>query len=125
MDERALRAAIRNQVADDYCWLDDSELGKMIPREEFLESCSRYHAQITGERGTTNGCMTISQLEARIIVLEDTITNAIITLASTQGVSRKHAIVALMYRLQEARSPKTANAKLQQQSSATLEAKEE
>lgn len=65
-----LRASIRNQVGDNLCWLKDPELGKALPREEFLNSCERYYAQISGN-GVAFGCLTIAQLEARIIELED------------------------------------------------------
>jgi hypothetical protein len=68
-----LRMAVRNQCADNLCWLTDPEVGKALPELEFLESCRRYHAQIT-EKYTTlvpGSNMTIAQLEARIAELED------------------------------------------------------
>ena len=70
-EEQALRsqndilsAAIRNQTGDHLChWPEDSI--PIPPREEFLESCSRYHARmISGGHPILTGSMTISELEA-------------------------------------------------------------
>ncbi len=70
-ENERLRAAVRNQCGDNLCWLTDTDIGKAIPREEFLKSCERYHQQISSERGVVKGCMTIAQLEARIVELEE------------------------------------------------------
>ena len=70
---RSHRLAVRNAAGDNLCWIDGPVPSKIPPREEFLESCRRYHAQISGERGELTGCRTIAQLEARIIELEDEI----------------------------------------------------
>ena len=70
-ENEKLRKAIRNQAGDNLCWLDDWGLETQIPpRAEFLESCSRYHQQLSSGTGQLNGCMTIAQLEARIAELE-------------------------------------------------------
>lgn len=58
-----LRLAIMNQTGDNLCWITENPT-RIPPRAEFLESCSRYHAQISGERGELKGCQTIAQLEA-------------------------------------------------------------
>lgn len=71
-ENQRLRAAIRNQCGDNLCWIVDPDLGKILPREEFLQSCSRYYAQLQEEKGVIpSGSMTVSQLEARIVELED------------------------------------------------------
>lgn len=61
-ENERIRAGLLNQHGDDLCWLDEQK-GKIPPRAEFLESCSRFHAQISGTVGTLSGCMTIAQLE--------------------------------------------------------------
>lgn len=67
-----LRLSIRNKCGDDLCWLEDPELGKGLPREEFMESCSRYQKQISETLGIIPmKSMTIAQLEARILELEE------------------------------------------------------
>lgn len=65
MTERVrLRQSIFNQAGDNLCWMANKPV-QIPPRAEFLESCSRYHAQISTERGELPpGCMTIAQLEA-------------------------------------------------------------
>lgn len=60
-----LNAAIMNQCGDNLCWFEPGQ-EKIPPRAEFLESCSRFHAQIAGERGELRGCRTIAQLEAEV-----------------------------------------------------------
>lgn len=61
-----LRKSVLNQSADNLCWVEDPEQVKMIPRDQFLESCARYHTQMSAERGVIPGCMTIAQLEAEV-----------------------------------------------------------
>ena len=84
--ETAIRTH-RDQRGDDRCWLDDAALYAVLddgvdpysvdatlpPRKEFLESCSRYWGQRQSpgfdvEAGP--GCMTIRQLQDRIVELE-------------------------------------------------------
>ncbi len=69
-ENQKLRAAVRNQCGDNLCWFDDPEVGRALPREEFLQSCGRYYSQISKERGVVLGCRTIAQLEARVLELE-------------------------------------------------------
>lgn len=57
----ALARALLNQHGDNLCWIDGGS--KIPPREEFLESCRRYHAQIVQGSGVLEGGKTISQLE--------------------------------------------------------------
>lgn len=75
-DENArLRKAILNQAGDDLCWLETGWKTNLIPPcAEFLESCSRFHAQISGQRGELTGCMTIAQLEAEVARLREQLT---------------------------------------------------
>ena len=64
-----LRRAVLNQCADNVCWLDDPDKGKLIPREEFLKSCERYRDQLEGANPSIIKLMTIAQLEAEIETL--------------------------------------------------------
>jgi hypothetical protein len=57
--------SVLNQSGDNLCWLTPAEI-KIPPRDQFLESCARYHAQISGERGELTGCKTIAQLETEV-----------------------------------------------------------
>jgi hypothetical protein len=61
-----LQRAVRNQAGDALCWVKDPACPDVqaLPREEFLESCRRYHAQIAPQHGVADGLPTISQLEA-------------------------------------------------------------
>lgn len=70
-----LRASMLNKVGDDLCWIYASN-AKIPPRAEFLESCSRYHAQIAAERGELEGCRTIAQLEVENERLREACANA-------------------------------------------------
>ncbi len=63
----------RNVAGDNLCRLSDDEIAAMrsgqvqIPLQaEFLESCRRFHAQVSGEAGELVGCMTIAQLETEV-----------------------------------------------------------
>lgn len=74
---KTLRAAVRNKAGDDLCWIAGMpEMAKALPREEFLQSCVRYHSQIAEARGVFTGGRTIAQLEKRIIELEEAPANA-------------------------------------------------
>lgn len=71
-ENERLRAAVRNQCGDNLCWLKDEDLGKIPPRNEFLDSCRRYHTQLTVLRGELGpGQMTMAQLEAKVLELEE------------------------------------------------------
>lgn len=59
------RAAFLNSKGDDLCWFDPAS-PKIPPREEFLESCSRFHQQISAINGMLSGCKTIAQLELEV-----------------------------------------------------------
>src|SRR6202040_4202117 len=63
-----LRASILNRRGDDLCWIQD--VSKIPPKEEFLESCRRYHAQVAESHGVLEGCKTIAQLEADVTELK-------------------------------------------------------
>jgi hypothetical protein len=61
-----LAKAVLNQAGDNLCWFNP--LRALIPpREEFLESCARFHTQMCTENGELDGCKTIAQLEAEIV----------------------------------------------------------
>lgn len=72
----------QNIAGDNLCRLADADIAelkadptKIPPISQFLESCSRFHAQITGAAGVLGPeCMTIAQLEARVaeLALENT-----------------------------------------------------
>lgn len=58
-------AAMKNAMGDDLCWYEASV--QIPPQAEFLESCRRFHAQISAANGELGpGCMTIAQLEAEL-----------------------------------------------------------
>ncbi len=62
---RELLGAITNCGGDDLCWLDLVPRPVQIPpAPEFLESCRRYHAQISDAVGVIPNARTIAQLEA-------------------------------------------------------------
>jgi DNA-directed RNA polymerase subunit RPC12/RpoP len=72
IENERLRYAVRNMTGDNLCWITDPEVGKALPREEFMQSCGRYYEQISAEKGVVPpGCRTIAQLEARIVELEE------------------------------------------------------
>lgn len=68
-ENKRLRLCIRNQRGDDLCHITDLPQAMALPQAEFLESCRRYHDQIS-RNGTLEGGRTIAQLEARIVELE-------------------------------------------------------
>lgn len=65
-----LRAALCNWRGDDLCWIESEPEALALPEAEFMESCRRYRKQLAGERGEAVGCMTIAQLETRIVELD-------------------------------------------------------
>lgn len=69
-ENEALRKSIQNQTGDNLCWITGG-VPQIPPRAEFLESCARYHAQISGERGELSSGRTIAQLEAECARLEE------------------------------------------------------
>jgi hypothetical protein len=72
-ENQRLRLAVRNMTGDNLCWIEDPEVGKALPRDEFMQSCDRYWHQLQAEKGVVPpGCRTIAQLEARILELEET-----------------------------------------------------
>ena len=65
---RRLQRCVLNQAGDNLCWITDP--AQIPPKAEFLKSCERYHAQIAQERGELTGCLTIAQLEEKVLRLE-------------------------------------------------------
>jgi cell division protein FtsB len=66
-----LRLRLLSAAGDDLCRLSQEEIkaytsGKVQipPKEEFLPSCERFHAQIANEAGVLEGCLTLAQLIA-------------------------------------------------------------
>jgi len=66
-ENAALRRALLHRAGDDLCWITDG--AKIPPKEEFLESCRRYHTQIAESRGVLEDAKTISQLESESLEL--------------------------------------------------------
>lgn len=63
-------ASLRNRIGDGLCWFTEGD--PIPPKEEFLQSCERYHAQIATKHGVLQGGKTIAQLEADNERLRDT-----------------------------------------------------
>ncbi len=66
-----LRARLLTAAGDDLCRLTQEEIkdlssGKVQipPKEEFLASCERFHAQIASKDGVMSNCLTLAQLVA-------------------------------------------------------------
>ena len=75
LDDRLKIERLRNRLltaaGDDLCRLSQEEIkaysqgGVPIPpKEEFLASCERFHAQVAGEAGVNHNCLTLAQLIA-------------------------------------------------------------
>lgn len=66
-----LRTRLLSAAGDDLCRLTQDEIKAMTagsvqipPKEEFLASCERFHAQVAGEAGVFGNCLTLAQLVA-------------------------------------------------------------
>ena len=66
-----LQARLLTAAGDDLCRLTQEEIKamsagtvKIPPKEEFLASCERFHAQVSGESGVMSNCLTLAQLVA-------------------------------------------------------------
>lgn len=66
-----LRRRLLTAAGDDLCRFSQEEIKLMTsgavpipPREEFLASCERFHAQIANESGVNSDCLTLAQLIA-------------------------------------------------------------
>ena len=66
-----LRTRLLSAAGDDLCRLTQDEIKamsagavKIPPKEEFLASCERFHAQVAGEAGVLGNCLTLAQLVA-------------------------------------------------------------
>lgn len=64
-------ASLRNQLGDNLCWINDlekpdAERARALPEVEFLESCRRFHGQISQGLGVFAGGKTIAQLEQEL-----------------------------------------------------------
>jgi hypothetical protein len=76
-ENAGLRLRLLSAAGDDLCRLSQEEIkaytsGKVQipPKEEFLSSCERFHAQIASEAGVLEGCLTLAQLIAENAKLE-------------------------------------------------------
>lgn len=65
------RQRLLTAAGDDLCRLSQDEIKamsagevKIPPKEEFLASCERFHAQVAGEAGVMGNCLTLAQLIA-------------------------------------------------------------
>jgi len=72
-----LKQRLLTAAGDDLCRLSQEEIkdltgGKVPipPRDEFLASCERFHAQVAGESGVNQNCLTLAQLIAENADLE-------------------------------------------------------
>jgi hypothetical protein len=66
-----LRTRLLTAAGDDLCRLSQEEIKamslgevKIPPKEEFLASCERFHAQVAKESGVMTNCLTLAQLVA-------------------------------------------------------------
>jgi hypothetical protein len=66
-----LRARLLTAAGDDLCRLTQEEIKamsagavKIPPKDEFLASCERFHAQVANEAGVMTDCLTLAQLVA-------------------------------------------------------------
>lgn len=66
-----LKTRLLSAAGDDLCRLTQDEIKAMTsgavqipPKEEFLASCERFHAQVAGEAGVLGSCLTLAQLIA-------------------------------------------------------------
>jgi hypothetical protein len=89
-ENERLRLRLLSAAGDDLCRLSQEEIktytsGKVQipPKEEFLPSCERFHAQIASEAGVLEGCLTLAQLIAENAKLEAE--NALLRSASLGG----------------------------------------
>lgn len=72
-----LRTRLLSAAGDDLCRLTQEEIKeytsgkvKIPPKEEFISSCEKFHAQIAGKAGVFDGCLTLAQLIAENTKLE-------------------------------------------------------
>lgn len=72
-----LKARLLTAAGDDLCRLTQEEIKamslgqvKIPPKEEFLASCERFHAQVAGEVGVNENCLTLAQLIAENAALK-------------------------------------------------------
>lgn len=66
-----LETRLLSAAGDDLCRLSQEEIKalgegtvKVLPREEFLASCARFHEQVASEAGVMTNCLTLAQLVA-------------------------------------------------------------
>jgi hypothetical protein len=66
-----LRARLLTAAGDDLCRLTQEEIKAMgvgaipiPPKDEFLASCERFHAQVASDSGVNHNCLTLAQLVA-------------------------------------------------------------
>lgn len=66
-----LRLRLLSAAGDDLCRLNQEEIKelssggvKIPPKEEFIASCERFHAQLAAGPGVLNNCLTLAQLIA-------------------------------------------------------------
>lgn len=66
-----LRQRLLTAAGDDLCRLTQEEIKSMSsggvpipPKEEFLASCERFHAQVASTAGVNPNCLTLAQLIA-------------------------------------------------------------
>lgn len=70
-ENERLKVRLLSAAGDDLCRLSQEEIKdmslgvvKIPPKEEFIASCERFHAQVAEESGVMNNCLTLAQLIA-------------------------------------------------------------
>lgn len=90
-----LKMRLLSAAGDDLCRLSQDEIKELSagqvqipPREEFIASCERFHAQLVAGPGVLNKCLTLAQLIAENQKLESLLTTE---REKTAGVARQYA----------------------------------
>lgn len=120
-----LKQKLLTAAGDDLCRLTQDEIRQMSlgavkipPKKEFLASCERFHAQVAGEAGVMEGCLTLAQLVAETEQLrkqQDTLSDALyqirVVLESRNYASRLNQLEAIR-RLVDLKLPNTEQEEL-------------
>ena len=82
--------SLANISGDDACWLTAADLPSSTPalsESEFLESCRRFHSQLSSQNGVLQvGQMTIAQLEKEAFRLRAQLDKALAALKDIQNL---------------------------------------
>jgi hypothetical protein len=101
LEVERLRVRLLSAAGDDLCRLTPEEIKaytsgavKIPPREEFIPSCERFHAQIAGEAGVLENCLTLAQLVAENQKLETALTAERVSPSNEQIWHEAHDVAA-------------------------------